>query len=313
VTTIDLLDKTELWVMGLTLDQVDLRVLAGAAANALGLDPGRVFVTDVRDGHVVFDVIQPHVELEAVLGQQQILLSAFADVPGVTVDPGATTHSDGVLGVIGVPAPQAPAVLELLGRVHDGVQSWTARRVAVVATGAEVASREVLDTNTAAVAGLFRAAGFEVSSGGTVLDDENAILGRVLRLIEQGFGVVVTTGGVGAEDKDRTVEALQRGIPDLATSILTTYRVGHGRHVKPHVRVAVGTVSGARVIALPGPTHEVRAALPVVLTGLVERWADGDLTEAIAAVLRDLVRPPHRAAPVRAAGPGPPPESGSGG
>ena len=49
---VELLDKTEVWVHGVALQQADLRALAASAAGALGLDPKSVFVTDARDDHI---------------------------------------------------------------------------------------------------------------------------------------------------------------------------------------------------------------------------------------------------------------------
>jgi molybdenum cofactor synthesis domain-containing protein len=208
------------------------------------------------------------------------------------VRPDAAVHSRGVLGAIGLPRSDADEVLAELRRLDAGVRGYVARRVAVVSTGAEVLGGEVSDTNAHVIAHHLEEGGFEVTATGAVPDDEDAILGRVLRAVSEGFGVVVTTGGVGAEDKDRTIEALQRADPALATAVLATYAVGHGRHVKPHVRVAVGTIAHARVIALPGPTREVGAALPVVVEGLASGWGNERFVEELAAVLRDTLRPP---------------------
>ncbi len=145
-------------------------------------------------------------------------------------------------------------------------------------------------TNVAAAQNIMGSAGFEVTAAGAVLDDEDAIVGRVLRLVSEGFGVVLTTGGVGAEDKDRTIEALQRCDPQLATEVLATYAVGHGRHIKPHVRIAVGQIEWTRVIALPGPTREVVAALPVVIDGLQRGLSDDHFARTLAEVLRGCLR-----------------------
>ena len=42
--------------------------------------------------------------------------------------------------------------------------------------------------------------------------------------VEAGYGVVVTTGGVGAESKDHTIEALLKVDPQAATPYLTYFR-----------------------------------------------------------------------------------------
>ena len=287
---VELLDKTEVWVHGIGLQGTDLRLLAASAARLMGLDRGSVFVTDVRDDHVVFDVLQPRVQLAGIAGRQSDLLAALAQVPGVTVAANASVHSRGVMGIIGAPADEVNDILSRAQRIDENLRSYVSSRVAVVSTGQEIVAGNVEDTNVASINDIMVPEGFEVTAAGAVADHEDTIIGRVLRLASEGYGVVITTGGVGAEDKDRTIEALQRCDPHLATAVLATYHVGHGRHVKPDVRVGVGQVEWTRLIALPGPTREVQAALPVLLEGLRHGWGNHRLAEAIAAVLRACLR-----------------------
>lgn len=287
---VELLDKTEVWVRGITLHGTDLRALAASAAGALNLEPDSVFVTDARDDHVVFDVLRPRMELASIVGRKPELLAALSEVDGVSVLDGASVHSRGIMGMIGAPADQVDETLSRATEIDERLRTYVSSRVAVVSTGPEVVGGNIEDTNVAAVADIMGRAGFEVTAAGAVLDDEDAIVGRVLRLVSEGFGVVITTGGVGAEDKDRTIEALQRCDPHLATAVLATYTVGHGRHVKPHVRIGVGGLEWTRVIALPGPTREVQAALPIVVEGLQEGWGNNRLAQTIAEVLRDCLR-----------------------
>jgi molybdopterin biosynthesis enzyme MoaB len=148
----------------------------------------------------------------------------------------------------------------------------------------------VRDTNLEAAQEVLGAAGYEVVSGGTVEDDERAIAGRIARLIADGFGLVVTTGGVGAEDKDCTIEALQLLDPGVATAVLAHYQVGQGRHVKDSVRIGVASVGWSLVVALPGPTREVRVALPVLVAGLRAGLSAEALAESIAAPIRDALK-----------------------
>jgi molybdenum cofactor synthesis domain-containing protein len=287
---VELLDKTEVWVRGLALQGADLGDLAVAAALALRLEPTAVFVTDARDDHVVFDVLKPRVELADIVGRQSELLAELGQVHGVTVAPDASVHSNGVLGVIGTPDAQVDETLSRAKEIDQSLRGYVSTRVAVVSTGPEVVAGNIEDTNVAAVSAVLSQAGFEVTAAGAVLDDEGAIAGRVLRLASEGFGVVITTGGVGAEEKDHTIEALKRCDPDLATGVLATYPVGHGRHVKPHVRIGVGRVRWTLLIALPGPTREVQAALPIVLRGLQEGWNSRKFADSLADRLRECLR-----------------------
>ena len=178
---LELLDKTEIWVRGVTLQGADLGVLAQAAASALSLDPRAVFVTDARDEHVVFDVLRPRVELADIVGRQAELLGGLRRVAGVTVAPGASVHSNGVLGVIGTPEAEVDQTLRRATEIDAGLRTYVSSRVAVVSTGPEVVAGSIEDTNLAAITDTMAGAGFEVTAGGAVPDDEDAIVGRVLR------------------------------------------------------------------------------------------------------------------------------------
>jgi molybdenum cofactor synthesis domain-containing protein len=286
MTDVQLLGKTEVWLRGVHLDDVDLPKLAQRTADVLALPRDRVFVTDVREGIVVLDVLLPRVSLEEVAGKQQALLEAVARLDGVTVDPGAEVHSEGVLGVIGAPPERVVRILSEANRIETQIRDYASRRVAVVATGAELIEGNVRDTNFEAAQEILGEAGFEVASSVAVGDDETRIAGLVARLAGDGFGLIVITGGVGAEDKDRTVEALERLDRGLSTAVLAHYKKGHGRHVKDCVRIAVATLGWTTVVALPGPTHEVCLALPVLAERLQSGTSPPELVEALAAPLR---------------------------
>jgi molybdenum cofactor synthesis domain-containing protein len=285
---LDLFGKTEVWITGISLTDVDLGELAVAAALVLGLTSQNVFVTDVRDDHVVFDVLVPSIPMDQVVGRKTALLDALAAVTGVRIQTHADVHSYGVLGILGTPAEEVDAVLRRATEIDQRLRQYVSRRVAVVSTGPEVAAGEITDTNLAAIAELLRPEGFTVESGGMVDDDETAIAGLVARLIADGYGVVITTGGVGAEDKDRTIEALTRIVPDISTAVLATYEVGHGRHVKPEVRIAAGRIHDALVVALPGPTREVRAALPALIESVAAQEPTSVMVERLAEPIRKL-------------------------
>jgi len=292
MTSVQLLEKREVWLRGVSLDQANLPAIARAAAEALSLPADKVFVTDVRPQLVVLDVLSQRVELEEVTGREAALLAAVGAVPGVTVAPDASVHSEGVLGVIGTPREEVERSLASAAKLEAQIAGYASRRVAVVSTGSELLAGEIEDTNFAAIREMLEPAGYEVEFGGVAGDSEREIAGRVALLSGEGFGVIITTGGVGAEDKDHTVEALERLDPDLSTAVLAHYRKGHGRHVKEAVRIAIARLGWSTVFALPGPTHEVKLALPVILDGLARKADPAELVEAIAVPLRATL--PHR-------------------
>ena len=270
------------------LSDVDLTQLATVAGDVLALGPQDIFVTDVRDGRVVFDVVSPTVSLDAIAGKESELLAALGGFAGVTLGRRASVHSHGVLGVIGAPAEQAEDIIANAARLEAGLQAYISRSVVVLSTGGEVARGEIEDTNFAAVQKVLGAEGYLVHHAGVVDDDEALIAARIGHLLVEGYGLLITTGGVGAEDKDQTIEAMQRLVPDLSTAILAQYTVGHGRHVKPHVRVACGRAGETLLVALPGPTREVLAALPELAAAVASGQSPHMIAETIAAPIRAL-------------------------
>jgi molybdenum cofactor synthesis domain-containing protein len=286
VTDVQLLDKSEVWIHGIHLDGANLPALANSAAMVLGLAADKVFVTDVREGLVVLDILAPRVDLAAVAGKQAELLLAIAAVAGVSVTADALVHSEGILGVIGTPREAVASYLDGAARMKRQLSDYAARRVAVVSTGAELIAGQVEDTNFAAVREAFGDAKFEVEFGGIAGDSKREIAGLVARLSSEGFGLIITTGGVGAEDKDHTIEAVELLDPGLKTAVLARYTKGHGRHVKDCVRIAIAQLGWSTIVCLPGPTHEVRLALPILREGLAVGAAPGIVLEAMAVPLR---------------------------
>lgn len=293
MTDVQLLDKSEVWLHGIHLENTNLPDLARAAAEVLGLAPDKVFVTDVREGLVVLDILAPRVNLVSVTGKQTELLGAVGKVAGVTVAPDASIHSEGILGVIGTPRDQVDGYLAGAARMKQQLADYAARRIAVVSTGTELLAGQVEDTNLAAVREIMGAAGFEVEFGGIAGDSERDIAGLVARLSGEGYGLIITTGGVGAEAKDRTIEAIELLDPLLKTAELARYAVGHGRHVKDCVRIAVAQLGWSTIVSLPGPTHEVKLALPVLRDGLADSNDMDRLVEAMAATLRATLPKHH--------------------
>lgn len=287
MTDVQLLDKTEIWLRGVTVADANLPQLANVVAGVLGLENDRVFVTDIGANHVCLDILVPNLALEQFAGKKDELMAALAQVPGVTIAADASLHSDGILGLIGAAADVVPHILDEARRMNEGLRNYAMQRVAVVSTGPELLDGRVHDTNFEAIHELLGGAGFDVERGGVVDDDLERIAGRVARLVDESYGIVVTTGGVGAEAKDKTVEALLHLDPSAATAIIASFKQGHGRHVKSAIRIAVAQIGYALVVALPGPTHEVRLALPILIEGLRNQWSAASLVEALATPLRD--------------------------
>lgn len=157
----------------------------------------------------------------------------------------------------------------------------------VFATGKEVLSGQIRDTNTPFLIKALEREGYHVTKGPT-LEDKADTIARVFRLAaEDGYGVLITTGGIGAEGKDQTLEALERVDPHATMPYILKFQKGQGRHHKDGVRVGVGFWEQSLIVCLPGPHDEVRLAWPVLEEGIRENWSREALAKALANALRN--------------------------
>lgn len=289
----DLLEKSEIIIEGVWTQGVNLNELAAAVAKVLGLQPSKVLVIDVRDDKLAFDVLDPDVDPHVFVGKEGDLLDLLRTLPGVTVQEGAHVYSRGMLGWIAGGSGDAQETQESLDRAEESYQAIKdaiARRVIVFSSGIEVETGRIEDANTPMIAERLRAEGFDVTCGPTLKDDEVLFAGMLRRAVSEGYGVVITTGGVGAEDKDHSVESILRLDPDAATPNLMEVEKGVGRHLKGAIRIGVGRLGDTTLVALPGPNDEVAVALDPLVAGLVAGSSKEELAESIAEALRGRLR-----------------------
>lgn len=286
----NLLEKTEIWVTGIRLHHVNLTHLAAAAAEVLGLEPSEVQVVDVQEDWVTLDILRRTVRGADIAGKQRALLDRLSALPGVELAPDAAVHSDGVLGMIALDPAEVPDLLQRTQQMTESILSAIARRAIVYPTGFEVRRGLIEDTNSPFLKSILEERGFRVTIGPVLDDDELAVALAFNDAANQGYGLALTTGGVGAESKDRCVEGLLRVDPTAATSWLVRYEKGQGRHEKEGVRIAVGQLGPTLMITLPGPHDEVRMAMQVVCQHL-ERGAVNKYTlaEEIAGAIRTVL------------------------
>jgi molybdenum cofactor synthesis domain-containing protein len=226
-----------------------------------------------------------------IVGKKETLLERLGALQGVSVADNTDVVSDGMLGWIALDGASATDSLMQSENMVSEILGNIAKRVIVFSSGAEVADKEIEDTNTPLIKKTLEAEGFKVSAGEVLRDDTLFIAARLREAAETGgYGVIITTGGVGAEDKDQTVEAVAQLDPYAATPYICHFKVGTGRHVKDGVKIAVGEYNGTRIIALPGPNDEVKSSLEPILNGLKTGAAKMDLAEMIAANLRGILR-----------------------
>lgn len=282
----DLLHKTELQIHGIHLTSGNLSIIAQRVAEELGLEPQNVIVIDVLPGIVSLDILASHVDPERVVGQSRQLLQALASLEGVSLDQDATIESCGILGLLSLDPLTAKEVLNKSDSMVREMAERIARRAYILPTGYEVVNGMIEDTNSPYLRQLLRSEGYAVTIGPPVEDDLGAIARRFLDACAGGYGLVISTGGVGAEGKDKSVEALIKISDKVETPYILQFAQGTGRHVKHGVRIGVGTCGRSLLICLPGPHDEVQLTGPVIVEGLRRGWDTQTLAGKIATTLR---------------------------
>ena len=261
---LNLLEKTELRIHGLELSGVNLNELAARVAQVLELPANQVLVVDVREDHVCLDLLTPKINIRQIAGREQAVLKALTLMEGLTVGENARIDSSGILGLIAYDQNEALEIAALSQKMGSEIESNILRRALVFATGFEVKNEMIEDTNSPFLIDLLQKQGYAAEFGGILDDDLDIIANKLMEATERGFGLVITTGGVGAEDKDFSVEAMNRIDRQAATPWIVKYEQGTGRHVKAGVRIGVGQYGLTTLINLPGPHDEVMAVAPVL-------------------------------------------------
>lgn len=287
----NLLHKTEIRIEKIFLDKANLSVIADHFADILGIDKGDVLVVDYRNETMTLDVLNQSVNAHKIVGKKDQLLARVSGLPGVRITGETSIQSDGMLGWIAMEEGMGEEALRRSERIAEDILLHIAKRVLVFSTGGEVADGRIEDTNTPSITRRLTSEGYKVTRGQTLPDDAFHIAAKLREAAEHGgYAVIITTGGVGAEDKDHTVEAVLALDPDAATPYICRFRIGTGRHVKDGIRIAVGRYNDTLIVALPGPNDEVKASLDVLVEGLAAKREKQELAGNIAVHLREILR-----------------------
>lgn len=283
--------KTEIRIEKIFLDKANLSVIADHFADILGIDKGDVLVVDYRNETMTLDVLNQSVNAHKIVGKKDQLLARVSGLPGVRITGETSIQSDGMLGWIAMEEGMGEEALRRSERIAEDILLHIAKRVLVFSTGGEVADGRIEDTNTPSITRRLTSEGYQVTRGQTLPDDAFHIAAKLREAAEHGgYAVIITTGGVGAEDKDHTVEAVLALDPDAATPYICRFRIGTGRHVKDGIRIAVGRYNDTLIVALPGPNDEVKASLDVLVEGLAAKREKQELAGNIAVHLREILR-----------------------
>ena len=291
---LELFEKTEIWVRPVHISAVNLGEIAEAFAEVLRLKKSEVMVVDVREDLITVDILKRSVNAADIIGKKDALLRALAAIPGVSVTAETSIHSDGILGLIDIEDQEmAGEILGGMERMGREVSERIRKRAIVFPSGFEVQRGMIQDTNSPYIKSKLAEEGFSVTVGDILEDDLESIVRALHRVLSEGYGLIITTGGVGAEDKDRMVEALLKIDPEAATPYIIHYEKGKGRHEKDGVKIGVAYSRPAFLIALPGPHEEVKVGMEVIVEGLRKGAAKEELASALAKEYRVRLRNVH--------------------
>ena len=287
MTEFDLLRKTELKIKGIALRNANLGEIASAVGDTLKIERKDLLVTDVQRDHLVIDILKKGLDPHHLIGKEDELLKRLSKISGVEMTEEASVVSEGMLSWIASEPGEAKIALERSEKMAREIQERLSRTAIVFSTGSEVASRQIMDTNTPAISRRLQSENYSVKSGPTLKDDDVLIAAHLRQAVDDGYGLVIITGGVGAEDKDRTIEAVLRVDPEAAAPHVMKYQLGVGRHQhKDSVRIAVGKISQTLIVALPGPNDEVQFGLEALSRGLASHLSKDQLAKDIADSLK---------------------------
>lgn len=291
MTEFDLLRKTELRIKGITLKNANLGEIATVVGNTLKIERKDLLVTDVQRDHLVIDILKKGLDPYHIVGKEVELLQRLSKLPGVTITQKTSIVSEGLLSWIASEPGEAKKALKRSEKMAKEIQQRLSRTAIIFSTGSEVANGQIMDTNTPTISQRLNSEGYSVKLGPTLKDDDVLIAAHLRQAIDDGYGLVIVTGGVGAEDKDRTIEAVLMVDPEAATPHVLKYQLGVGRHQhKDSVRIAVGKSSQTLIVALPGPNDEVQLGLEALVKGLSSNSNKNQMAESIAKSLKERMK-----------------------
>ena len=287
----DLLRKTELRINGISLRNADLNEMARVVGETLQIERKDLLVTDVQRDHLVIDILKKGLDPHHIVGKKDELLRRLSKLPGVKITERTSVVSEGMLSWIASEPGQAKKALKRSEEMAKEILQRLSKTAIVFSTGTEVANGQIMDTNTPAISQRLSSEGYSVKLGPTLKDDDVLIAAHLSQAVDDGYGVVIITGGVGAEDKDQTIEAVLKVDPGAATPHILKYELGVGRHQhKDSVRIAVGKISQTLIVALPGPNDEVQLGLETLVEGLASQLSKDGLAEKIANRLKERMK-----------------------
>jgi len=291
---LELFEKTEIWIESIQIRDVNLDLVAEKVSEVLNLKKNEVMVVDVREDIIVLDVMRKVVHAQDIVGKRNALFKALSEIPGISITAETSVHSEGILGLIDIVDQNAAKdLLRKMDQMGRDISSHIQKRAIVFPSGFEIRNGLIQDTNSPYLKKRLTQAGFNVTIGEVLEDNRESIVFALNKALNEGYGLIMTTGGVGAEHKDRMIEALLELDPKACTPYIIHYEKGTGRHEKDGVKIGVAYLHPSFIIALPGPHPEVKAGIEVIIEGFERRLTKEELAEYLSNRYMQFLRNVH--------------------
>jgi molybdenum cofactor synthesis domain-containing protein len=152
---------------------------------------------------------------------------------------------------------------KLHGTAPVSVRPFRSMKAGLLTTGSEVFSGRITDKFGPAVRAKLEALGSEVAEQRFVPDDRQTIVKEINYFLQQGYDMILVTGGMSVDPDDRTPGA----IADTGTDI-----VSYGTPMLPGSMLLFGYLRGVPIFGLPGcvmhdPYTSFDVLLPRILAG----------------------------------------------
>lgn len=143
------------------------------------------------------------------------------------------------------------------------VRPFQSMRAGLLTTGSEVFSGRITDKFGPAVRTKLEALGSEVAEQRFVPDDRQTIVKEIHYFLQQGYDMILVTGGMSVDPDDRTPGAIAEAGTDI---------VSYGTPMLPGSMLLFGYLRGVPIFGLPGcvmhdPYTSFDVLLPRILAG----------------------------------------------
>lgn len=184
---LNFLEKTELWIENVELDNVNLTDLSNRLADILGVEYSKVLVVDVRETHITFDILERFVDAERFFGKKKEIFQELSRVDGFKLTDSSDIHSDGILGMVSLEESEVADVIKRMEEMTSEIQEKVKKRAIVFPTGFEVKKGYIEDTNTPYIRKKLEEYSYRVSLGDVLDDDERHIASKLSNAVLEGY------------------------------------------------------------------------------------------------------------------------------